>query len=324
MKTIKRIAFLLTLGLVTALSIGCSNDAETKEEETTYTAGLIAYDLNWEDRDRTYQVYFPTENHAEKSLPLLFVLHGGGGDAAGFMDATFNRFNELADIHGFIVVYPEGFEKQWNDGRDVAGLATAWDEKINDVGFITEIIRILSSDYTIDSSRIFTTGISNGGFMSSRLLCDRADLFRGGAIVTATLVESHLGSCNPGNEVAVLVLNGTEDPLVPYDGGQITILGQERGLVLSTDAYMNFWATNNGCNTTPAIEDLPDMHDDDTTVQIYSYPSCNSQSPVTLYRIDGGGHTWPGAQQNIAEIFVGKTSQELVACDVIWEFFSEL
>ena len=325
MKAFKFTDFAVTLILFTLTFLnGCSDDDSPSPAEDTYEAGLQFYEMTWEGRSRTYQVYFPLAEFSEQNLPLLFVLHGGGGNATNLQSSTFNRFNELADSQGFIVVYPEGFEKQWNDGRDVTGIATAWDENIDDVGFISEIVSILNRDYNIESNRIFTSGISNGGFMSSRLLCDRADLFRGGAIITATIPASHFSVCDPSSSNSVLVLNGTEDPLVPYQGGQITVLGQERGLIISTEAYMEFWAENAGCNSNPSITDLPDMEDDGTTVQIYEYADCDNQAVVRLYRIEGGGHTWPGAREDLPEALVGRTSKEFVACDVIWDFFDNL
>ncbi len=317
MKYMKRISVILFL----ALFVNCSEDDTQRVPAAEYEAGLQSFELSWENRSRTYQVYFPEERFAETELPILFVLHGGGGDAAGLIEATFGRFNALADDDGVIVVYPEGFEKQWNDGRGPNGLGTAWDEDIDDVGFISEIVRRLQTDFTIDTDRIFTSGISNGGFMSSRLLCDRSDLFKGGAIITATLPENYLGRCNPSNPTTVLVFNGTEDPLVPYDGGQITILGQERGLIMATEAYMQFWANTNACLTSPAITDLPDNEDDGTTVQVYDYPNCDPQAAVQLYRIEGGGHTWPSGQDLLGEFLVGRTSREIVATDIVWDFF---
>lgn len=307
------------------LLISCGEDeSPSPDQETQYTAGLQLFNLTWKNRLRTYQVYFPEEQFASSPLPILFVLHGGGGDASGMISGTFGRFNQLADLNGFIVVYPEGFEKQWNDGRIVPGIATAWDENIDDVGFIAEIAERLQSEFNIATDRIFTTGISNGGFMSSRLLCDRSDLFRGGAIVTATLGEDHLPNCNPTNPNSVLVINGTDDPIVPYEGGPVNILGSTRGNIMSTADYMEFWATENGCTSTPLITDLPDNEDDGTTVQLYTYPSCTNGSTLQLYRIEGGGHTWPSGQELIPEILVGTTSLEIVACDVIWQFFESL
>lgn len=298
-------------------------DVGPLDSDFTYEAGLLAYETEWEGRTRRFLVYYPDAVHQDKTLPILFVIHGGGGTAEALIASTRGRFNELADTDGFVVVYPEGIEKQWNDGREVAGIATAWDENVDDVGFIGDIVARLDVNLELDRTRIFTTGISNGGFMSSRLLCDRSDLFRGGAIVTATLAESYVGRCQPSSPNAVLVLNGTEDPLVPYGGGQVRILGQNRGAVLGTEAYMQFLAARNGCNTTPIITDLPDRENDGTTVQIHEYSDCPS-SRLQLYRIEGGGHTWPGGIEVLGEGLVGKTCREFVACDVIWEFFKAL
>ncbi len=318
---------ILHIGLITFLILSCSSDDSGEEivVPPTYEAGLKLEEMTWENRTRTYQVYFPLERFSQQSLPILFVLHGGGGNATDLQRFTSNRFNQLADTHGFIVVYPEGFEKSWNDGRDAPGIVTAWDENINDVGFISEIANRLITGFNIDKNRIFTSGISNGGFMSSRLLCDRSDLFKGGAIITATLSSTYINSCSASNSNSVLVFNGTDDPLVPYNGGQVTVFGQERGEVISTDAYMQFWANANGCQATPVITDFPDAVDDDTTIQIHDYPSCDNQSVVRLYSIIGGGHTWPGARESlILGGVVGRTTKEIVACDVIWDFFSAL
>ncbi len=318
---------ILLITIAALLYTSCSNKDDSVpgpiDEGFTYEAGLESNEIQWEGRTRTFLVYYPLEKFKNESLPILFSIHGGGGTAQAMITSTRNRFNELADRDGFIVVYPEGFEKQWNDGRDVQGIVTAWDEDINDVGFITSIIDRLDTNLDVDRSKIFTTGISNGGFMSSRLLCDRSDLFRGGAIVTATLSESYSNNCQPSSPNAVLVINGTEDPIVPYEGGQVIVLGQERGEVLGTEPYMQFLANLNGCETTPTITDLADMEDDGTTVQIYDYGNCPS-SKLQLYRIEGGGHTWPGSIDFLGENLVGVTSQEFVACDVIWDFFSEL
>ncbi|RNC90018.1 MAG: esterase [Allomuricauda sp.] len=310
--------------LFSLLLLSCgADDGSTNEPEFNYEVGLQLFEFTWENRSRSYQVYFPDAQFASSNLPVLFVLHGGGGNATGMIEGTFGRFNELADLHGFVVVYPEAFESSWNDGRDVPGIATAWDENIDDVGFIAEIVTRLQQDLTLDTDRIFTTGISNGGFMSSRLLCDRSDLFRGGAIVTATLGVDHFRNCTPTQSNSVLVINGTEDPLVPYEGGFVTILGQTRGEILSTDAYMQFWATANGCSTSPLLTDLPDTEDDGTSVQRLAYTACSNAS-VQLYRIEGGGHTWPGGQELLPALLVGRTSQEFVACDLIWSFFDSL
>ncbi|MBT8298774.1 MAG: prolyl oligopeptidase family serine peptidase [Maribacter sp.] len=202
--------------------------------------------LNFGGYERSYIVHLPPASKMQQPIPLLFHIHGGGGTAKGTPGLTFGRFNELADRDGFIVVYPNAIAKNWNDGRSLEGVK-AWKENIDDVGFITAILDELKQKYPIDTSRIFTTGMSNGGFMSSRLLCDRADIFRGGAILTASLSKEYIPKCKPENPVAVMVMNGTDDPLVPYNGGQIKVFRKTRGEIVSTDEIIDFWKEKNGC-----------------------------------------------------------------------------
>ncbi|MBT8273184.1 MAG: prolyl oligopeptidase family serine peptidase, partial [Bacteroidia bacterium] len=259
------------------------------------------------------------------SVPLLFHLHGGGGTGKGTPGLTYRRFNTIADREGFIVIYPDAIARNWNDGR-TAHLKPQ-NKDVDDVGFIAEIINRLSSDYKIDSKRIFTTGMSNGGFMSSRLLCDRADLFRGGAILTASLSVDYVEQCNPEKPVAVLVMNGTDDPLVPYDGGEVRLFkrGKGRGMIISNDAYLELWKEKNGCTEAQPVVDLPDNNiKDGTTVSITTYTNCDTGGALKFYKINGGGHTWPGGKQYLGKWIIGKTSREINACEEIWDFFSAL
>lgn len=284
---------------------------------------LVKYEMSWDGYNREFYIHMPPSSKRDHPLPVLFHLHGGGGTATGSVLLTFTRFNDLADRDGFIMVYPQAVDKNWNDGRK-DGRVKAWVENIDDVGFITEIIKVLDEEYKIDKSRIFTTGMSNGGFMSTRLICDRADLFKGAAILTATLSKDYLPHCDPSRPTAVLVMNGTADPIVPYDGGDIKVLNRSRGAVISTDKFVDFWRNQNDCQGDARTTALSDNVEDGTTVFIEEYNDCSKNSRVVLYRIEGGGHTWPGGSQYLGERLIGKTSREINACDIIWEFFKSL
>ncbi|MBT8305724.1 MAG: prolyl oligopeptidase family serine peptidase [Maribacter sp.] len=309
---------ILFLGSITVLLLNFNACAPIRKSksDTTHT-------LNFGSYERSYIVHLPPAAKIQQPIPLLFHIHGGGGTAKGTPGLTFGRFNELADRDGFIVVYPNAIAKNWNDGRSLEGVK-AWKENIDDVGFITAILDELKQKYPIDTSRIFTTGMSNGGFMSSRLLCDRADIFRGGAILTASLSSDYIPKCTPENPVAVMVMNGTDDPLVPYDGGQIKVFRKTRGEIVSTDEIMDFWKEKNGCLLKKDTVELPDKDADGTTVSIEEYTNCEDQGALVLYRINGGGHTWPGGKQYLGERLIGKTNRDIVACDVIWDFFMTL
>lgn len=284
---------------------------------------VISYKMNWQGYERLYLVHLPPKEKMQKALPLLFHLHGGGGTAKSNIGLTFGRFNDLADRDGFILVYPQAVEKNWNDGRQ-SDLVKAWKENIDDVGFIVAIIEKLKQQYSIDTERIFTTGMSNGGFMSSRLLCDKAAFFRGGAILTASLSKDYLPKCQPAKPTAVLIMNGTDDPLVPYDGGQIKVFKKTRGVIISTDEIVQFWQEQNACTTKKPTVNLPDKIADGTTVSVEEYTNCSDRGSLILYKINGGGHTWPGGKQYLGEKWIGKTNRDIVACDVIWSYFKSL
>ncbi|HDR89779.1 MAG TPA: hypothetical protein ENN63_09170 [Bacteroidetes bacterium] len=319
MKTKRLISCLpgFVLCLLPVLMPGCSSAFSVTAPE-----GHTRYYLDHNGRERTFLVYKPTGWEGKDRFPLLFCLHGGGGTDRGMMALTNGRFNELADRYGFLVVYPQGIDKGWNDGRE-GDHSTAASENIDDVGFFRTLIHELKKKYPVDEERIFTCGISNGGFMSNRLACELPELICGAALVTATMGREYASGCRPAGGVNILLVIGTDDPLVPWEGGPVQVLGQERGEVLSAPEAVRYWVEINGCDTFPVIEHLPD-HDphDGTTVTRYRYASPDGSKRVELLEVKGGGHTWPGGRQYLGERLIGKTSRDINACDLIWEFFS--
>jgi len=274
--------------------------------------------------ERKYLIYSPPLKSADSGKrPLLFVLHGGGGTHRGMVRLTKRRFNELADRDGFFVVYPQGIDKSWNDGR-TDKISGAHRKGIDDVGFFRALIEHLVFEYPIDSNRIFVTGISNGGLMSFRLGCSLPDKIRGIAPVTAQIPSAIEALCRSESGVSLAVFNGTEDPLVPYNGGQITVFRQQRGEVLSTDETIRIWQNKNRCPSKARATELPGLTADGTRVTKIEYTQCAAASKVVLYRIDGGGHTWPDGRQYLPVRRIGRTSRDINACDEIWEFFRSL
>lgn len=255
--------------------------------------------------------------------PLLLVLHGGGGKSHGMLRLTNSRFNELADRDGFFVVYPQGFDRSWNDGRPDK-ISGAHRKGIDDVGFLRALIEDLIARYPIDAKQVFVTGISNGGLMSYRLGCSLPDTIRAIAPVTAQIPAAIEPFCRSESAVSLAVFNGTADPLVPYDGGQITIFRQQRGAVLSTAETIRIWRRKNRCSPQAVTTELPDVADDGTRVIKIEYSRCKNGSKVVLYRIEGGGHTWPDGRQYLPTRRVGRTSRDINGCDEIWQFFKSL
>ncbi len=275
--------------------------------------------LDHDGRMRTYRLYVPAKLRAP--APLLFVLHGGGGSGSNMELITHRGFNRVADRDGVVVVYPDGVGRNWNDGRSGVR-AQAMREHVDDVGFFRALVRELSARYRVDAKRIYSTGISNGGFMSFRLACEAADVFAAVAPVAANLSADLGPRCKPARPVSVAILNGTDDPLVPWGGGPVGLWGMKRGVAWSTEQTLETWAELDGCRQKSDDQVLDKVADDGTLVLLHVRSACRAGSEVRLYEIRGGGHTWPSGEKYLGERIVGKVSQELDGVREVWAFLS--
>ena len=267
---------------------------------------------------RTYLLFLPNSPRALGSgFPLVVMLHGGGGTAEQIV--RFTRFNEIAAREYFVVAYPQGLNRGWNDGRIFRGRS---ETDADDVAFIRALVADIGDKVTpLDRRRLYATGISNGGFMSFRLACEAADLFAAVAPVTATMSADLGPRCKPVAPVSVLVINGTADPLVPYNGGQVRVMFSLRGEIWSTDRTIAFWAKHNRCAGDVVVRPLPDRDTTDgSIVRQLDVFGCEL-SHVRLLRVEGGGHTWPGGIQYLPASWIGSTNRDIDASEVIWNFF---
>jgi polyhydroxybutyrate depolymerase len=268
------------------------------------------------DRQRTLRTYIGRSQ--VRPLAVIFVLHGGGGSGSSMELLTAHRFNRIADREGAIVVYPDGVERHWNDGRELPDVAAG--ENVDDVGFIRALIEDLAREHAIDRGRIFATGISNGGFMSFRLACEAADTFAAVAPVTAALSEQLGPRCKPARSIGIAILNGTEDPLVPWAGGPVKVFGTTRGVVWSTMRTFDRWLELDQCRERTVDPRLDQDPDDETVLITHRGRACRDGVEVRLYELQGGGHTWPSGAQYAANWMVGRVSRELDATEEIWRF----
>ena len=271
--------------------------------------------------ERSYLLVVPAAARARAAqAPLVVLLHGGGGTANQILQHT--RFARLAASEGFVLVAPQGANRSWNDGRVYAA---ARESRADDVGFIRAVLADLARQgVAYDRDRVFATGISNGGFMSQRLACEAADAFLGVVSVTAQMPADLGPACKPARPVSVWMINGTADPLVPYNGGHVQAFGRARGAIWSTEATMNFWARSNGCVGQTLQRPWPDTDPGDgTTVRELLVMGC-PRVRVGVVRVVGGGHTWPGASQYLPPRLVGPVSRDFDATAAIWQFFASL
>jgi len=272
--------------------------------------------LSVDGRERAYVYHVPSGYDGTHAVPLVLALHGRLGQGSG--EERLSHLDKISDERGFLVVYPDGLDRSWADGRG----GTPSDRKgVDDVKFLSKLIDRMEAEFKVDSSRIYATGMSNGGFMSGRLACQMSDRIAAVAIVAASLSETVAESCHPEAPVSVLVLQGTEDPLVPLAGGA---LGRNTagGVVLSHDATVAVFAKLDRCPSAPETQHIADHAGDGTTIDVAIYSGCAGGSEVRGYVVNGGGHTWPGGMQYLPASIIGKTSKNMDASEVIWEFFS--
>lgn len=267
---------------------------------------------------RSYRVHIPSDFDQYSSL--VFVLHGGGGTGKHTEEElTQYRFNDLASQHGFIVVYPDGLENRWNDGRIENNPVT----DVDDVGFLTTLIDSLTNEFTINEGNVFFTGISNGGQMSYRLACEQTEKITAIAPVVSSLHKRLYQNCSPSTPISVFLIAGTEDPLVPFFGGKIKVLNQTFGTVIAMNETVQYWVGVNNCSPNPIKTSLPDTDPSDgCTVTSYEYTNGEQNSKVLYYIINGGGHTWPDGGKYLTESLVGKICYDFNACEHIWDFFN--
>ncbi len=261
--------------------------------------------------ERTYVLYTPSSYTSNASAPLVIGFHGGHTTPERFAKTT--DFNALAEKEGFIVAYPAGINKNWNDGRDSATLP-----KQSDVAFVSAMIDDIQNIRKIDSRRIYATGISNGGFMTQRLACQLSNKIAAFASVASTIPAPLAAQCKPNKPVPVLMINSPADAFVPWEGGNMT--RGEGGSILSVKQMVTFWRTNNQCLKQDSIQPQQALTNDGTTVSISRYSGAQNRADVIFARIEGGGHSWPGGARQ-PEMLVGKTTQNLNATRFIWNFF---
>ncbi|OGF63650.1 MAG: hypothetical protein A2Y62_02040 [Candidatus Fischerbacteria bacterium RBG_13_37_8] len=273
--------------------------------------------------ERTYIMYLPAPYDHTKFAPLIFALHGGGGTAEGMVKLTAGSFNRLADKEGFIIVYPQGVGRHWNDGRKGAN-DRAHKENIDDVGFISLLIDRLVTEWNINPARIYVTGISNGAGMSFMLACHLSKKITAIAPVALTMSEDMISLCSPKKSMPVAMIMGEKDPLVPWEGGEIRIGPIKRGKVISAQDSVQYWISHNKCSPKPKISYLQDKDpSDETRIRQETYSECSANSNVIFYAVEGAGHTWPGGMQYLPKWIIGKTSYDIDAAELIWDFFKQ-
>jgi len=271
----------------------------------------------FEVAERTYELYIPEGYQEDISVPLLLVLHGASGNGA--RSQAWLGFDALADAKNFIVAYPNGLYNNWDFG---AGVPTPDGDRVtvDDVGYLTGLVDDLAEAYSIDRTRVFVAGNSNGALMAYRLACEAPDTFRAVAGVAAGVFVMAVRECGEV-PIPVLFIQGTDDRILPWDGTRLN--GQYVGL--SAADSLAFWAGANGCDTSADAviqTELADTDPDDiSTVTQLSLNDCAGGAEVQFYAVVGGGHTWPGRPFDVG-FDLGAVNMDMDATEVIWTWFA--
>lgn len=254
---------------------------------------------------RSYRLYVPSSYTGDVAVPLLFNLHGYTSNAS--QQEFYGDFRSIADTANFILVHPEGTldgsgARFWNAFGAAGG--------VDDVGFISALIDLIDEDYNIDLNRVYSCGMSNGGFMSYRLACELGGRITAIASVTGTMPTNSFANCNPYKPTPVMQIHGTADATVPYNGNTS---------MAAIETVVNWWVNFNQCASAPIATNVPNTNTADMcTAEHFLYPNGSNGSTVEFYKITPGAHTWPGAP-----ITIGVTNQDFNASVEIWRFFSQ-
>jgi len=254
--------------------------------------------------ERRYLLHVPESYDPSTPVPLVISLHGFAQWPAHQSQLT--GWTELADENGFIVVHPGGlgFPKRWQTEFQDGSAPSP------DVTFISDLIDQLEMDYAIDPNRIYVNGLSNGGGMSALLACELSDRVAAMGGVAGAYSFSW-EDCPSARPIPAILFHGTEDPIVPYLGGEVD---NGRFNLPALPSWVEELAQHNGCETPPL--EVPASGE----VSGIRFENCRENAEVIFYTIDSGGHSWPGGGY-LPKWLVGHTTQDMDATQVMWEFF---
>ncbi len=295
------------------LLLGCGNGSASSSSSSTASLGCTDgtldsntthVDLEFHGTVRSYEIHVPPSYDGMTPAPLVLNFHGF--TSSGLGQQTSSNMDVTADAEGFLVAYPNGLDQSWNAGLCCGRSATLG---VDDVGFTRAVIEDLSSRGCIDPSRVYATGMSNGGFFSHRLACEAADVIAAVAPVAGVLALDP-ATCTPSRPISILHLHGTGDPLVRYDGGGLADSP-------SVEASIAGWLDRNGCTGEPTVTFQNGSATCETT------DDCDGDASVTLCTIEGAGHCWPGQPCRVLGD-LGESTTDIDANEAMWRMFSSV
>lgn len=281
----------------------CSNQEEDLDDLKNLTWTQKEFTMNHGGLEREYILYKP-KNFSENG-PLVMMLHGYSSNNNNLL--SYSKMNAIADQNGFMICYPQGAityltnQSHWNANLQMSD--------VNDIDFLSDLVIEIQKQFKVSKENVFVAGMSNGGFMSYTLGCERSDIFKAVASVTGTMSGYDWENCSPEYKIPVMQISGTIDRTVPWDGTMNTAFGW--GGAPHILDVMEFWSDLNAC-TKDELINIPDIDkSDNSTVSLTKKKGGSYNNEVWFYKIEGGGHDWPGAWGN----------KDIDASEEIWKFF---
>lgn len=261
--------------------------------------------LDFEGETRTYTYYSPLI--VPPSPPMLvLVLHGATQDGEAI--ANVSNMHQFVNSNNAIIVYPDGISNTWNVGLNIGG-STA-----NDVGFLDALIDLFITEMGADPTKVFSCGFSNGGYMSYKMACESTHCISAVASVAGVMTQQMFDLCGDPGETSIMHIHGTSDFIVSYNGSSVS--GS------SVDDVLNHWKNASACSNTSSVEDLPNINlTDFSTVQKTTWSDCAGDAQVILFKVNGGGHQWPGTEALLGGL--GTINRDINSSQEIISFFTQ-
>lgn len=275
---------------------------------------------------RTYNIHLPKDFSKTTKYDLIVALHGGFGSGSHLESQTnLSIENNMRLDKKFIIVYPDGYQRAtdtartWNAGGCCGASAR---RDVDDVAFIKELVSSIKSTYRV--GKVYATGMSNGAMLTQRLACEASDVFSKVAPVAGTI---QVPVCEPANPIGVLMIHGTNDPIIPYNGGTVTATLTMETTFVPVEENLSNWATMNQCSKYLKTTNIAPLTNDGVTIKKLQYNNCQTRNlvvtPTMLYKVVGGTHSWPGGSAGTNQESAGPT-QSLNASKLILDFFAGL
>jgi len=258
------------------------------------------------DTPRDYSLFVPHSYEPDTPMPMIISLHGRPGTGTG--TAWLTDMLPMAEREGIMLVHPNGLDFGWNSMVGIDGFVQ---NTTDDIGFLATVVDDISQDFNVGN--VYIMGFSNGGYMTLRLACESTE-YAAFAVVGATMPPHFEAYCADSEPAPIIFFHGTNDVIIPFDGGE--------GLALSVLDMTGYFVLHNNCNPEGESRVIDTVEDDETRALHFSfYDECDA--PVELYAIEGGGHNFPGVPGRLNERVSGNVSEDIMANELIWEFFAQ-